>query len=167
MLKNAGVDINYKVIRYTPDTEKKIIEVEIASGNNVNGVFVSDERGLIKHYIKNIPERAIQQIDTLIIDAAGQVTLSCMPLNNNQIEIDGVTQDHVAGPVVTCTGYSENDSVTVKYYYNEPGRNWFNEAAAFRQVDHPECIGMDDYEYNSHRIWSILVAMGLMSGEVV
>ena len=167
MLKNAGIDIVYKIVRYMPDTEKMRIDVEIATGSKVNDVFVSDGRGLVKHCIKNILDRATQQSDTLVVDAAGQVELSRMPIDNNPIDINGTVQDHTSGQSVICDGYSENDTITIKYYCNEPGRDWFNEAAAYRQVDHPECIGMNDYEYNSHRIWSILVEMGLMSGEIV
>lgn len=167
MLKNAGVEIVYKIVRFTPDTEKMQIDVEIATGSKIGGAFISDGRGLVKHCIGNIPDRSVRQSDTLAVDAAGQVTLSRMPLDNNPIELDGVVQDHASGQTVACNGYLEDDSVIVKYYYMEPGRKWFDEVAAFRQVDHPECIGMNDYEYNSHRIWSVLVEMGLVSGEIV
>ena len=128
---------------------------------------LSDGRGLVKHCIANIPDRAIRQVDTLTVDAAGQVTLAITPIDNNPIDISGTTQDHAAGQIVNCIDNIEGDSVSVAYYYNEPGRDWFNEAAAFRQVDHPEYIGMNDYEYNSARLWSILLGMGLVTGEVV
>ena len=167
MLKNSGVDIVYKIVRYTPDTAKMSIDVEIETGSNVDGAFVSDGRGLVKHRIENIPDRAVQQTDDRVVDAAGQITLSRMPIDNNPLEVESVVQDHVSGQVVTCSGYSENDPVTVKYYYNKPGHDWFKRAAEYRQVDHPECIGMNDYEYNSYRIWSILVEMGLMAGAIV
>ena len=93
--------------------------------------------------------------------------LGLMPIDSNPIEIEGAAQDHTSGQVVTCNGYAENDSVVVKYYHTEPGHDWFNETAAFRQVDHPECIGMNDYEYNSYRIWSTLIAMGCVTGEII
>ena len=164
MLKNINVEVVYKIIRYTPDTEIMQISVEIAAGREVDGIFVPDGRSSIKHHIRNTPDKMIQQTDICIVDAAGQVELSRMPIDNNPIDIDGAVQDHASGRAVACSEYSENDSVTVKYYYNEPGRDWFNEAAAFRQVDHPEYIGMNDYEYNSARLWAILLEMGLVKG---
>lgn len=167
MLKNTNVEVVYSIERYTPDAKNKFIDVEIATGRIINEAFISDGRGLITHRIANIPERTVRQTDTLLVDAAGQVTLSRMPIDNNLIEIDTVTQDHTGGQSVACMGYSENDPVVVKYYYNIAGRDWFKEAANFRQVNHPECIGMNDHEYNSYRLWSILVEMGLVSGEMI
>lgn len=48
-----------------------------------------------------------------------------------------------------------------------PGRAWFDEAAAFKQIDSPEHVGMNDYQYNSSRLWAILLEMGKVEGEVV
>jgi len=166
MLK-INAEITHKIIRYTPDTEKNTINVEVATGAEIDGVFTSDGRDLIKHTIKNIPDRQLRQVDILTVDAFGQVTLPRMPVDNNPIEIDGAAQDHITGQVIACVNNSEGDSITTTYYYAVAGRDWFNEAAAFRQVDHPECTGMNDYEYNSRRIWSILLEMGLVSGDIV
>ena len=166
MLKN-NTEIIHKIIRYTPDTEALCINVEIAAGSIVDNNFVSDGRGLIKHRIVNMPDRDMQQADTLTVDAAGQITLSRMPIDNNPIEIEGTAQNHTSGQVVTCAGYSEGDLVTVKYYYNEPGRNWFDEQALFVKEDHAKYAGMNDHDYNSNRIWYVLLEMGLMSGSIV
>lgn len=167
MLKNSNVEVVYQIERYTPDIKTNTIKVEIAIGSLIDNNFVSDNRGLIYHTISNVPEKTIQKVESLTVNFLGQVILSEMPIDNNPIEVGGSTQDHTSGQTVICDEYSENDQVTIKYYYNEPGRDWFAEAAAFRQVDHPECIGMSDYEYNSHRLWSVLVEMGLISGTIV
>ena len=167
MLKNVNVEVVHSIERYAVDVKNKFIDIEIATGAIVEGKFISDKRSLIKHNIKNIPDKQLQQIDTLTVDANGQVTLSLMPIDSNPIELDGVAQDHITGQLVACAEYSEGDVVTVKYYHNKQGRNWFNEAAEYRQVDHPECIGMNDYEYNSHRVWSVLTEMGLVTGDII
>lgn len=166
MLKN-NIEITHKIIRYTPDIEAMAINVEIATGNIVDGKFVTDRRELIKHRIVNEPERAVRKTESLTVDVNGKIEISLMSIDGNPIEIDGTTQDHVSGQSIDCAGYHEGDMVSVAYYYIVTGRDWFNEAAAYRQVDHPECIGMNDYEYNSHRIWSILMEMGLVSGDIV
>ena len=167
MLKKSNIEVVYQIERYTPDIKTKTIKIEIVTGSLVDGIFVSDGRGLLYHNISNIPDMTIQKIESLTVDVSGHVTLSTMPIDNNPIEVEGIIQDHTSGQTVICDGYSENDTITVKYYYNELGRDWFNEAAAFRQEDHSECIGMNDYEYNSYRIWSMLIDMGLMSGEII
>ena len=166
MLKNS-TEITHKIIRYTPDTEAMTINVEIATGSIVDNKFVSDGRDLIKHRISNVLNKAIRKTESLTVDASGKITLSLMPIDGNPIEIDGTPQDHISGESVDCAGYSEGDIVAVAYYYTVTGRDWFNEVAAFRQVDHPEYIGMTDYEYNSARLWAILLEMGLVSGEIV
>ncbi len=167
MLKNTNVEVVHSIERYAVDVENKFIDIEIATGAIVDGEFISDKRSLIKHSIKNIQNKQLQQVDTLTVNATGQVMLSLMPIDNNPIEIGGVAQDHIAGQLVVCAEYSEGDAVTVKYYHNKPGRNWFNEVVEYRQVDHPECIGMNDYEYNSYRVWSILTEMGLVTGDII
>lgn len=167
MLRNSNVEVVYSIERYTPDAKNLFVDVEIATGRILDGNFISDNRGLIKHRIANAPDKTIQHSDPLIVDSNGQVTLTFIPVDNNNIEVNGVTQAHSTGQLVDISGYSENDEVTLTYYHTVVGRNWFNEVVAFKQADHPEYIGMNDYEYNSARLWSILVDMGLMAGEVV
>ena len=167
MLKNSNVEVVYSIERYTPDAKHKSITIEIATGNILNDIFVSDERVLIKHRIVNTPDKSIQKTETLIVDINRQVTLSLMPLANNNLEVNEVNQPHTTGQVVDCVGYSENDNVSVSYYYTEIGRDWFTEATVFVSDDHPEYAGLTDYEYNSKRLWSILLEMGLITGEVI
>ena len=80
MLKNSNVEVAYQIERYTPDTKTNTINIEIAVGSLVNDNFVSDGRGLIYHTISNIPEKAVQKVESLIVNIDGQVTLSLMPL---------------------------------------------------------------------------------------
>ena len=167
MLKNTNVEIAHKIIRYIPDTEKCVIDIKIATGSIIEGAFISDGRGLVKHRIANIPDKAVRQVDTLTVDAAGQATLSVMPIDNNPIEVNGVSQDHTTGQLVTCEGAVEGNTVTVAYYYNVPGRDWFNEQAIFVKEDHAEYEGLNDYQYNSKRLWSVLVEMGLVTGDII
>lgn len=47
------------------------------------------------------------------------------------------------------------------------GRAWFDEAASFISDENPGYAGLSDYEYNSKRLWSILLEMGKISGEVI
>ena len=166
MLKN-NTEITHKIIRYTPDTEAMAINVEIATGSIIDNKFVTDGRDLIERRIANEPERAVRKTESLTVDASGKITLSIMPMDGNPIEIDGAAQDHISGQSIDCANYSENDIVEVAYYHIITGRDWFNEVAAFRQVDHPEYIGMNDYEYNSARLWAILLEMGLVGGVIV
>ena len=165
MLTNSNVLV-YSIIRYTPDTETSSIKVEIATGSIADGKFVSDGRGLIKHSIPNITDKTIQKMESLTVNASGQVSLTLSPIDNNPIEVNGVAQEHDTGQLVSCTGYSENDVVELTYYYIETGRAWFDEAASFIKEDHPEYAGLNDYQYNSKRLWSILTEMGLVSGEI-
>ena len=172
MLKNSNVEVAYSIERYIPDAVKKTINVELATGSLIDGGFVSDCRGLIEHTIKNIPDKTVQKVESLTVDASGQVTLSLFPIDNNPIEIksagqEGVAQDHLTGKIVDCANNVENDSVTVSYYYIQLGRDWFNEAASFVADDNPEYAGLNDYQYNSKRIWTILIEMGLVNGTVV
>ena len=167
MLKNSNVEVAYQIERYTPDTKTNTINIEIAVGSLVNDNFVSDGRGLIYHTISNIPEKAVQKVESLIVNIDGQVTLSLMPLDNNNLEVNGISQTHTTGQVVDCVGYPENATVSVSYYYTESGRDWFNEAVVFVADDHPEYAGLNDYEYNSKRLWSILLEMGLVTGIIV
>ena len=167
MLKNSNVEVVYSIERYTPDAKNLFVDVEIATGSIVDSTFVSDNRGLIKHRITNIPDKTIQHSESLIVDSNGQVTLSFIPVDNNDIEVNEVPLPHGIGQLVDISGHSENDEVNITYYHIVVGRNWFNDIVAFKQADHPEYIGMNDYEYNSTRLWSILVEMGLMVGEVV
>ena len=167
MLKNTGVEVIHSIEHFTVDAKNKTISVEIATGIINDGAFVSDGRGLVKYRISNELDQNRQKTDILIVDAAGQVTLSLLPLNDNPLEINGILQEHISGQQVICNGHAEGDEITARYYYLQLGRNWFNETAEFRQVDHPEYIGMNDYEYNSKRLWSILLEMGLVSGVIV
>ncbi len=167
MLKNTGVELIHSIERYTPDAKNKFISVEIATGSIIDEVFVSDGRGLIKHRIANEPDQTLQKTDQLIIDAVGQVTLSRVPIDNNQIEVNGAAQDHVSGQLVDCNGFIEGDEVAVSYYYFHQGRQWFDENAAFVADDHAEYAGLNDYEYNSKRLWSILLEMDLVNGAIV
>ena len=90
-----------------------------------------------------------------------------MPIDNNQIEIDGIPQEHTTNQLVTCVDKTENDIVTVSYYYTESGRDWFNEAAMFVADSDTVYDGLNDYQYNSKRLWLILLEMGLISGEII
>ncbi len=166
MLKN-NIEVTHKIIRYTPDTEAMSINVEIAAGSIVDSKFVSDGRGLIKHRIANEAERAVRKTESLTVDAGGKIEFSLMPIDGNPIEIDGTAQDHASGQSVDCTGHAEGDVVAVAYYYTVAGRNWFDEQAAFVKEDHAKYAGMNDHDYNSNRIWDILLEMGLMTGEIV
>lgn len=168
MLQNSNVEITYQIKRYTPDIDAKTIDVEIAVGDLIDGVFVSDGRGLIKHTIRNIKDKSVQKIDKdLVVDASGEVTLSLVPIDNNPIEINGVPQDYTIGQTVVCDGYIENNLVTISYYYMVVGRDWFNEAAMFVADSDATYDGLNDYQYNSKRLWSILVGMGLVSGNII
>ena len=167
MLQNSNVEVTYQIKRYTPDIDAKTISLEIAVGSIIDGAFVSDGRGLIRHVIRNISNQDIEKTETLTVDIDGQVTLSLIPIDNNQIKIDDVPQDHTIGQLVSCAGKVENDTVTVAYYYTKLGRDWFNEAAMFVADSNPEYDGLNDYQYNSKRLWSILVEMGLVSGVVI
>lgn len=167
MLKNSNVEIVYQIERYIPDIKTLSIKVEIATGSIIDGNFVSDCRGLIKHIISNIKDRNVQKSESLIVDSNGQVTLSEIPLPNNDIEVGGISQPHTTGQIVICSGYSENDIVEVAYYYTQLGRDWFNEATSFVADDHAEYAGLNDYAYNSKRLWSILLEMGLVNGAIV
>jgi hypothetical protein len=167
MLKKSNVEIVYQIERYTPDIKTKTVNVEIATGTILDGIFVSDNRGLTFLSISNIPDKTIQKSESLIVDVNGQVTLSETPIDNNDIEVGGVAQEPITGQLVTCSGYVENDIVAVSYYHIVAGRNWFNEAANFVKEDNPEYAGLDDYQYNAKRLWSILIEMGLISGAIV
>lgn len=166
MLKN-NIEIIYKIIKFTPDTEKRRIDVEIATGKDVDGNFVSDGRDYLKFAIVNMPDKSIYNLEALTVNAAGQVLLSFMPIDDNQIQIDGIAQDHDNGQFAICANNSENDNVEVGYYHTVSGRNWFDEQAVFVKEDNLKYAGMNDYEYNSNRIWDVLLEMGLMSGNIV
>lgn len=166
MLENTE-KIRYSIERFTPDVVAETINIEIVSGSMIEGKFVSDGRALIKRSIRNIQSQDRMQVDTLIVDAAGQVLLTRVPVDNNQIDINGQIIDHETGQTVNCDGYSEGDQVFIKYYYSKPGRNWFDEQALFVKEDHAKYKDMNDSDYNSNRIWDVLLEMGLVSGVVV
>ncbi len=46
-------------------------------------------------------------------------------------------------------------------------RDWFNEASLFVADSKSEYNGMTDYQYNKIRLWSILLEMGLVSGDII
>lgn len=166
MIKNI-TELVYSIERYTVDAKNKFISVEIATGTIVDETFIADRRGLINHRIADMSDKTTQQTDILTVDAVGQVMLSRTPIDNNPIELNGVPQDHISGQLITCSEYAGGDEVTVAYYYNEQGRAWFSEATAFVAGDHPEYTGMNDYEYNSARLWAMLLEMGLVSGVII
>ena len=167
MLKNTNVEIIHSIERYIVDAKHKRIDVEIATGSVIDGLFKSDGRDLITYNITNIPDSQKEQIDTLIVNAQGHVLLSKMPIDNNDIIINGTSTVHVGGQEIACDSYVEGDTVTISYYYDQVGHNWFDEAAMFIRDEHSEYIGLTDYQYNSKRIWSILVEMGLIDGVIV
>jgi hypothetical protein len=47
------------------------------------------------------------------------------------------------------------------------GRAWFDEAAAFISDNNEEYAGLNDYEYNSKRLWTLLLERGLVNGAVI
>ena len=47
------------------------------------------------------------------------------------------------------------------------GRNWFDEQAAYIQSDHAEHLGKNDYNYLKDRLWSTVIDMGLIIGEII
>ena len=167
MLQNSNVEVTYQIKRYTPDIDAKTISLEIAVGSIADGDFVSDSRGLIKHVIRNISNQDIEKTETLTVDINGQVTLSLIPIDDNQIKVNDTPQDHTTGQLVSCAGKVENDVVTVMYYYTKLGRAWFNEAVEFVADSDSTYDGLNDYEYNSKRLWSILVEMRLITGVVI
>ena len=166
MLKSAD-NIAYKLVEYTPNAETLTIKVRLNTGRSINDVFVSDGRPTLNLTIMNIPDKAVRQEETLIVDASGQITLALVPVDGNPIEVDSVTQDHISGQFVDCANNTEGETVVVKYYHTIAGEDWFNKAAAFVKEDHPECLRMNDYEYNKYRVYAILTAMGLIAGEVI
>ena len=167
MLKSSQIEIINSIEEYAVNAKHKYINVQIATGKIVDDEFVSDGRGLINHRIANIEDCNEYQTDVLIVDVTGQVTLSHIPIDNKQILINDVLVDHAIGQTILCDGYIEGDEVTISYYYLQQGRNWFKEAGAFKQANHPEFVGLDDYHYNGARLWSILLEMGLVTGTMV
>lgn len=47
------------------------------------------------------------------------------------------------------------------------GRNWFDEQAVYVQSENPEHLGKSDYTYLKDRLWTTVVEMGLLSGEII
>lgn len=167
MLTNQNPSDKRKISKVTLDPDNEYIELSIKEGYiDSNSKFIWDNKSPEIIRIQNIPDTNINQIDSdLIVDVNKQVTLTKTPLENNQILIDDVSQDHVSGVLVDCSDNVENDVVTVSYYYSQAGKDWFNEAAIF--VRDPSFDGLTDYEYISKRLWTIVLEMGLVQGTLV
>lgn len=168
MLTNTTPSDKRKISKVIIDIENLYIELEIKEGYiDDNSLFVADGRSAVKVRIINIEDKSKYYTEDLTVDVNGQVTLTETPITNNQVTVDGVAQDHTSSKLVTCADKSENDIVTVSYYYTVTGRNWFYEAIAFISDEHAEYAGLSDYAYISKRLWTTLLNMGIVEGNIV
>lgn len=166
MLTKLNPSDKSAIVDFRVSVKNKFIEVEIEEGTVVDSSFIPDGRPAKKYRIANIPDRHRQEIDIdLVVNASKQVTLSRNPIDNNPVTLEGIDQDHDSGSLVTCTDNAENDLVTVSYYYLEAGRDWFNEVAAF--VRDASFDGLNDYDYLSKRLWTILLDMKQVQGSLI
>lgn len=152
---------------YKVSTKYSDILINVATGRLLNGKFKYDGRATVEYRIADLPQRDITTEEVLTVDTLGEVILSREPKENGELFVDEIGQAHTTGQSVLCSGYSDGDLVTIKYRYVAPACDYFTQAGGYVKEDHAINQGLDDRAYNSLRLWTILLEMGLVDGEVV